>query len=490
MERRQRRAVLSEEEYMSTLSDIVQRDYFPDLPSLRRQVAVLDRREVGDVAGAVAIRRAARRLEEHEQSLAEEEVDAEQDVGPDRLRKTPRPLHRESVTGFHARVTSEDNDEFDRTQRREVKENRQRLQQVFSNRITNGTDREQESETPLLASDQFNAPVHRIAASEWKETETGTNGLFFNPQHVVPVDGSKRKLITNGSADASADIERRLMPPPARVQKMNEESGSTSTLVWREDMVEYLPKYASEKQIEPSQTRFPSHVMLPPPPKRPATDSSTDYSTEASTDLDAPMLPLSVERQAAKKRQKREQETFVAMTPLLVPGRSAGNESPIVTWGTVSGTPLVLGGMDTFETIMAQKSFTLPAESHRDNAARKAESNLEKAKRKTKQNHRCRTTPVDHTTASLTPAARSLLAKTTPRPQSSVRSSNSFSTALRSSYTPKRKRNQSSSLDNVGKATPRMSSGSQRLSSRPWIDEEVAHGGNVTDGLLKLPDQN
>lgn len=487
---RQRRAVLSEEEYMSTLSDIVQRDYFPDLPSLRRQVAVLDRRAVGDVAGAVAIRRAARQLEEHEQSLAEEEVDAEQDVDPDRLRKTPRPLQRESVTGFHARVTSEDNDEFDQMQRQEVKENRQRLQQVFSNRITNGTDRQQGSETPLLASDQFSAPIHRISASEWKNTETGTNGLFFNPKYVVPVETSERKLITNVSGDASADAERLLMPPPARVQKTNEELGNSSALVRREDMVEYVPKYASEKQIEPSQTRFPSRIMLPPPPQRPATDSSTDYSTEASTDLDSPMLPLSVERQAAKKRRKREQETFVSMTPLLVPGRSAGNESPIITWGTVSGTPMVLGGMDTFEAVVAQKSFVLPPESDRDNAARKAESKLEMAKRKTLKNHRCRMTPMDHMTASITPAARSLLAKTTPQPHSSVRSSSAFSTALRSSYTPKRKTNQSSSRDHAGKATPRISSGNQRPSSRPRIDREVAHAGNVTDGLLKLPDQN
>jgi protein DGCR14 len=486
-ERRQRRAVLSEEEYTTSLSDIVQRDYFPDLPSLRRQVAVLDRRAVGDFPGAVAIRRAARQLEEHEQALADEDVEAEQQVGPDSLRKTPRPLHRESVTGFHARVTSEDNDEFDQTQRREIKENRHRLQQVFSNRITNGSaDRGPGSETPLLASDKFNAPLHRIEASEWKDTETGTNGLFFNPQHIAPVaQGSERKRITNGCRDA--DVERQLMPPPARVQKSSESSGA---LVLREDMVEYVPKHATEKQIEPSRTRFPARIMLPPPPQRPATDSSTDYSTEASTDLDAPMLPLSVERQAAKKRQKRDQETLVSMTPLLVPGRSAGSESPIVTWGTVSSTPMVLGGMDRFDAIGSQKSFVLPAESERDDAARKAEAKLELAKSKMKQNRRSRTTPMDHNTASLTPTARSLLAKTTPLSQSSARLSSAFGSALRNSYTPKRKATQSSSRDHAGKVTPRISSGSQLPSTIPRMDKEEVSGGNVTDGLLKLPNQN
>jgi hypothetical protein len=61
-------------------------------------------------------------------------------------------------------VTSEDNDEFDQMQRREVKENCQQLQQLFLNPITNGTDQKQGSETPLLASDQFSAPAHHIAA--------------------------------------------------------------------------------------------------------------------------------------------------------------------------------------------------------------------------------------------------------------------------------------------------------------------------------------
>ena len=157
----------------------------PDLPSLRRQVAVLDRRAEGDFAGAVAIRRAARQLDEHEQVLAQAEEEAEENVGSDRLRKLPRPLHRETVTGFHARVTSEDDAEFDATQRREVHENRNRLQQVFSLRITNGrTDREQGSETPLLASDKFNPSPHRIAASEWKDAARD-NGLFFNPQRAA-----------------------------------------------------------------------------------------------------------------------------------------------------------------------------------------------------------------------------------------------------------------------------------------------------------------
>ena len=481
--RRQPRIVLSEEDYTSTLNDIVQREYFPDLPSLRRQVAVLDRRAQGDVAGAVAIRRAARQLEEHEQALAQAEEEAEENVGSDRLRKLPRPLHRETVTGFHARVTSEDNNEFDATQRREVHENRDRLQKVFSLCITNGkTDREEGSETPLLASDKFNPSPHRIAASEWKDTTTD-NGLFFNPQHEESATngkGSRLKRLTNGDSTSSvSSLDNQLMPPPAPVKKSSNDS--SCALVLKQDLVEYIPKNKTEKSIEPSQTRFPQVVSLPPQQLIRSFDdsSTTDYSTEASTDLDSPMVPVSVERRARAKRQRREQATLVNMTPQIVPGRSAGNESPIVTWGTVAATPMVLGDVDG----TVGKEFTLPAESDRDTAARRAEASLEKRRRKATQQSGSKITsiPTDHMASSLTPAARSLLNRSTLRRPSSVRSSSAFGSALRSSYTPKRSSTTNLKRDKNGKATPRVSGGHKRPTSTATSSD------NLTDGLLELP---
>lgn len=488
--KRQRRTILSEEEYTSTLNDIVQRDYFPDLPDLRRQVAVLDRRAAGDIPGAVAVRRAARQLQQHEEALAQEEQEAEQHVDANNVRKVPRPLHRESVSGFHARVTSEDNAEFDATQRQEVNANRARLQQVFSLRVTNGNNTQNVgSETPLLASDKFNPSPHRIAATEWKNTETGTNGLFFNPSQHDASGGEKissQRLLTNGD-NVTSLAENQLMPPPAPVRKSNELDTSTA-LVLKQDMVEYIPKNQVEKRIEPSQTRFPTAVSLPPPQTLATrlahgadnVSSSTDYSTEASTDLDSPMLPVSVERRARAKRLRKEQETLVQMTPQIIPGRSTGNESPIMTWGTVSSTPMVLSGAVDSSDGEAM-SFRLPTETGRDDAARRAEAKLEKARRKMKQRKKkASTTPViDRMTASLTPAARSLLNKAT-RP-TSARSRSAFGSSLRSSYTPQR--NSLSSMasvrrDHAAKATPRLPSRSKQT--------EAESNGNITDGLLKL----
>lgn len=515
-QRRQRRAVLSEEEYTSTLEGIVQRDYFPELPLLQRQAAVLEKRAVGDIAGAVAVRRAARQLQSHEEALADQEEEDEHDITESKLRKMPRPLHRETVSGFHARVTSEDNCEFDQTQRKEVQANRERLQEVFQKsnpalRITDGASTVG-SETPLLASDKFNAPLHRIEASQWKDSSQDRNSLFFTPNRdsVVPLEEQQTKpLLTSGchKDDAAA-----LMPPPASVQTKRNASATESSLVVagqelsvllpKQYLVEYVPKHATEKSIEPSQTRFSSSLastaLLTPRKRYLEGDesSTTEYSTDgtaATTDLDEPSsLTLAQERKARAKRQRNDREALVAMTPLLVPGKSGGNNaainaSPLITWGTVASTPLVLGGMDTAN----EKSFSFPEESHREEAARRAEAELEQAKHQRKLKRKKHETPVDSRIASLTPAARSLLEKSSAPVSSGVRSRGAFASALRSSYTPRVNRSgeksRSIKRDHALKATPRTSRRQLSDDAVPSLQKDGVPQGNITDGLLKLP---
>jgi protein DGCR14 len=488
--KKQRRVVLSEEEYQDTLEKIVERDYFPELPALRRQAIVLERRSIGDVAGAVAVRRAARQLEDHELALQEQEEYDEMDLShangqETKTRKRPRPLHRESLSGFHSRVTSEDNEEFDRTQRQEVNDNRERLRLLFSSKpelpqITNGDDSTSSagSETPLLAADKFAAPAHRIASSEWKETDIGTNGLFFPPQYPKNTAGGElvRKRLPNMPSKVDDNL---LMPPPsAYTNQEGVVSSLSAAIALKKDLVEYTPKSIQEKRINPSQTRFTTRQVASMPATSSTAgdggDSSTDYSTEASTDLDEPARSLSKERRSYAKYRRREQEGFVEMTPLIIPGQNDGTESPIVTWGNVAATPIVLGG----------RSFALPIESDRDKAARKAENTLENAKRRSDAAKRSRTPLVDRK-STLTPAARSLLDKrsATKRP-SSVRSGDAFSAVLRSSYTPKVRSARSLTRDGQG-ATPRLPSAHPGTADD---DAGVVHANAaITDGLLQLP---
>jgi protein DGCR14 len=484
----QRRLVLSEEEYTLHLSTIIQRDFFPDLADLERQAALLDRRSRGDITGAVAVRRAARRLQQHEEALAEQEEEDEHDLTNDNngTRKRPRPLPRETLTGFHARATNEDDQEFDSNQKEQVQANRERLEQLF--RPTDA------AKAPMLlqASDLFQVTSNRIAASEWNKPNV-RNGLFFvpTPQRMPTndhdqgvVESSTTITTTNNSNRSDQNYNEqqallRIMPPPSNVQKGVEESSNSVQnqqqqqlvaigLPKKQTLVEYIPKHALEKKIEPSQTRFPTTkivpfafakralIAVPPDESESDFDNGGGSTTDASTDLDASSsLPIHVERRARAKRQLREQETFVNMTPLILPG-GVGNESPLMTWGTVDSTPIVLSGRevqvngndnDTGEYEKSDAlSFSLPAETGRDHAAQKAQMQLERRAKRTKYTATSskakrqeaaygRNESVSASTASLTPAAMSLFEKTKTTTPS--RSQDAFASALRRSYTPK-----------------------------------------------------
>ena len=461
----QPRKVLSEEEFTSTLSSIVQRDYFPDLPELERQAAILEKRSQGDVVGAVALRRAVRRLQEHEEALASQAEQGEYDLvttsssstkAAMNVRRRPRPLHEESLSGFHARVTNEDDQEFDSNQKQQVRENRERLDKLLrpSSQEGGGAKLLMMSE---MASDQFNATPNRIAASEWNAPSV-RNGLFFNPTPLqihevsdgaLDMDGTVARLTNRNEARDNMSSSHHqdqlmLMPPPAHV---------IIKKLAKHQLVEYVPKHALEKRIEPSQTRFSNKII----PYSAGTghglfrtpdswDTETDGSaTEASTDLDAPLRPVPEERRLLQQARERHADySYVAMTPIIVPGRTAGgNESPITTWGTVDGTPLVISGQvpSEDESRRGADYYGLAKESQRDKAARKAADKLASRAKRAKSAAGCsnETTAGNNnrpnTTPSLTPAALSLFQKTSQRVSSL--SGDAFASSLRSSYTPK-----------------------------------------------------
>ena len=415
-QRKQPRKILTEEDYTSTLTHIVTRDYYPSLYSLRRDAAILEARSKGDVATAVAIRREARREEiQREQELLEdqaEELDAyngdlsitsvnnmQQVTG---TRKRPRPLKHESITGFHARVTSEDNAEFESNQEIEKKQRETNLGIIYSsaadktgrlaieaavngNGKTLANDTNNRAllgcETPLgLASDLFNPSPSaglRITGSENQSAiGVGRNGLFFQPQHISEKDQTQKgQLLLESSnttnnptgnflaiTDQQTTSDDLLMPPPpARrsdslcviASKDTNATQKSNLPLPTYQLVEYQPK-PLVPHINPPATRFPNQAesrllatsSVSANRSRPSMNGDT---SDATTDLDEIPRPLDDERAARREAAMREYETFVPMTPLIQPGRGGGvaadavDDEPIMTWGTVASTPLVLG---------------------------------------------------------------------------------------------------------------------------------------------------
>jgi protein DGCR14 len=435
--KRQRRQVLPEEEYSSHLSQIIQRDYFPDIPQLESKLALQERREVGDFAGAIAVRKVVRKLQEQEEEQQQQEQAAEKDAN-DGVRRTARPLHRETVTGFHSRVTSEDNAEFIEEQKKEVEVVRKRRHDylMLTNYATESTRQSTRAKSPqlLLASDEFNSASSRPKQARKDERSS----LFFAPATQSASTNTAAKdqprLLTNG-LQSTDDASKLLMPPPSGITR-------------KQDLVEYTPRADTERRIQPEATRFP-HQIIPRVQSNfeEADDdesSTADDSSDSSTDLDESVHASSLRRERLKamNKRKKENETFVPMSPLTTPGVSAVQFAS----RSESSSP-------THSLSVSEVSFAFPEESSRDKARTKAQAGLDARSKRRRAAGTSKHKSADKKLASLFDSSS--------RP-SSARSGSAFSTALRASYTPaassrsSRSHSRSQQRDSVHNATPRI----------------------------------
>lgn len=558
---KQKRIVLTEEKYVDTLSSIVTRDYYPAIPSLQRDCAVLQKRSEGDVTAAVQIRRAARRLEaEQERKLQIEQAQELEALENGGIRKRPRALEMETIDGFHKRVTSEDNADFEQTMKREVKEKTKAMQIVYGSTgvdyknvsqkllenstanadavTNNGSKRLQICDTPLMASDAFNAPVERVqvagTTSDGK-MKTYFNTLFFTPQQNEQEHKDSNQLTEKAKEESLLSLEdSKNMPPPANLNAIVPQSIESSLPKKKINanknsgnmhLVEYQAKDATinnenSKQIIPANTRFQyqneSRIVLKQSLDVDTQQMSKDatkfsYETDSSvTDLDSTPLSINEERKRRIQRLESERNTLVAMTPQIIPGgRGEEDDSPIITWGDVASTPLVSSrDHEVSSDASFGQTFSLPKESDREEAAKKAEEeNNRKAKRykeassvksqsidtKKKSGQRLKQGSVllDRA-ASLTPAARALLKKSTSRTQGfskvTARSGSAFGSALRNSYTPKvEKQSISKRSKNSSKATPLLSCQKEKASASSSLSGSKTKKKDITtSGLLKF----
>lgn len=507
----QRRLILTEDDYDSKLSTIVARDYFPDISRLEKKNDLLDQRLKGDALGAVEVRRASRRMIDEEERAAARRELGDRDLvefdhangtaitvrkdqkssGKLMIRKRPRPLEEETLTGFVARATNEDDEEFDSNLKRDIRESRERLEDLHGGNTGNGNNKRIDSlNDPSLemASDDFAPESNRI---EWKKP-AARNGLFFNPTPMTnsstdetTTTNEQQRLLGDGRSVSVPSKELALMPPPSKRQTSNMLSLRTdkqknNELALKSQLVQYIPKHALEKKIEPRATRFPSKdisfQMIAKSSKGilhddTDSDSATDYmstTTDASTDLDAPLRPVEEERRRRKRKKELEQWSYVAMTPQVIPG--TGGESPITTWGCIDGTPLVLSGQEEESEPTVSSTFRVSSASDRETAARKAEKQialrvkLASSSRSSSKSRKKRTIVGTQRPGSLTPAALSLLENT-----KSVQapSRDTFGSSLRASYTPQARH------DTV-------SSSSSRSRGRSSLHRKKDHAYNAT----------
>ena len=122
--------VLPEETYTAAIQTIIERDFYPQLPEMRKQSRYLDAVEEGN---PVRIATAARRLAEGTPAMGSE-VDALEDETEEERRER---ILREDVKGmklemFQAKYTSEDNESFNALLDEENEKRRQKNAWVFN----------------------------------------------------------------------------------------------------------------------------------------------------------------------------------------------------------------------------------------------------------------------------------------------------------------------------------------------------------------------
>uniref|UniRef100_H3HEA2 RING-type domain-containing protein n=1 Tax=Phytophthora ramorum TaxID=164328 RepID=H3HEA2_PHYRM len=112
--------VLEEEEYVKALGQIIERDFFPDLPKLKRHTELLQEDDEGYPLTEMTLRAATTRGNASERDEKDEE-----EAGDDKL-KSSMTLNR-----FVATHTSEDNEAFKDIQEKAVKDHQRRYHWAF-----------------------------------------------------------------------------------------------------------------------------------------------------------------------------------------------------------------------------------------------------------------------------------------------------------------------------------------------------------------------
>ena len=363
-------------------------------------------------------------------------------------------------------------------------------------------------------------------------TEKPRNSLFFTPQvsKVTSPIGSKeeqQKYLENDNDNFKNDTKKSkssMMLPPKPVD---------------------MEQRRRDRLIQPENTRFPNqHLSSLLKHSSSKVDKPSFSASDTDTDLDSSPLPFEEVRKRAKLNKTNENETFVDMTPLIRPGDDE-ESSPIVTWGNIVATPLIIrddGGESNSDVHEKRNSINIPSfkikqERERDRIARKAEENSMKRARminqggtsilsmnskaasskhkKSKSLLRKPSSSLRERSSSLTPAAQSLFAKSLGKkdmsslreklsnmPSSSKRAnkrskdgkfSGGFGDALRSSsFTRQRQLSSTRSIQSSVENTPSLFASREKLSkinykgdfSETGSKKSTTKRSNLTDGLL------
>lgn len=394
------KVVLEEEEYVEALGHIIERDFFPDLPTLKRQTVLLRDAEDETPWTNTTLRPVSSRVNASVRSSAsgsgwDQPTPEPAATTADEQKPEAKSDAAASMTlnAFVATHTSEDNESFNELQEKAVEDHQRRYHWAY--------DEDKEKGDPKL---------HLL-----------TNGTWISKE--------QRRIADEACAPKGPSDNRPSAPETWKFRARNP--------------LLFPPELATTRDICQVEPRSGQQLLLKNGPQSrsgrpPIARKKTVYANSRFPAEDT---------QAAGADRGRTNSTpgkeypLVPMTPVIAPGVDA---SPLMTWGDIEGTPMILGSRATPDQVLNTPTFQVQETSRREQLADRLETEARHRSSSTARLPASRT-PSRKRSAVQTPVSRSVRARVSSV-RSVLRTPLGSDAQLRASYsTPMRSSRRSSS---------------------------------------------